>query len=67
MLRGKSKMKRPLRRPRRRWEEYIRMDLKEIAINTRFWVYFGSEYGFLERLSECVIEPSGSVSHGVGY
>ena len=27
--------KRPLGRPRRRWEDNIRMDLKEIGINTR--------------------------------
>jgi hypothetical protein len=27
--------KRPLRRPRRRWDDNIRMDLKEIGINTR--------------------------------
>jgi hypothetical protein len=27
--------KRPLRRTRRRWEDSIRMDLKEIGINTR--------------------------------
>ena len=27
--------KRPLGRPRRRWEDIIRMDLKEIGINTR--------------------------------
>ena len=26
------------RRPRRRWEENIRMDLKEIVINMRNWV-----------------------------
>jgi hypothetical protein len=30
--------KRPLGRPRRRWEDNIRMDLKEIGINTRNWV-----------------------------
>ena len=30
--------KRPLGRPRRRWEDNIRMDLKEIGINTRSWV-----------------------------
>ena len=29
---------RPLGRPRRRWEDNIRMDLKEIGINTRNWV-----------------------------
>jgi hypothetical protein len=27
----KSKGKKPLRRPRRRWEENIRMDLKEVV------------------------------------
>ena len=27
--------KRPLGRPRRRWEDNIRIDLKEIGINTR--------------------------------
>ena len=30
--------KRPLGRSRRRWEDNIRMDLKEIGINTRNWV-----------------------------
>ena len=30
--------KRPLGRPRRRWEDNIRMDLEEIGINTRNWV-----------------------------
>ena len=30
--------KRPLERPRRRCEDDIKMDLKEIGINTRNWV-----------------------------
>ena len=30
--------KRPLGRPKRRWEDYIRMDLKEIGINKTNWV-----------------------------
>ena len=30
--------KRPLGRPRCRWEDNITMDLKEIGINTRNWV-----------------------------
>ena len=38
MLTGTPTGKRPLRRPRRRWEGNIRMDLKEIGINTRNWV-----------------------------
>ena len=35
---GKPAGKRLLGRPRRRWEDKIRMDLKEIGINTRNWV-----------------------------
>jgi hypothetical protein len=31
--------KRPLGRSRRRWDDNIRTDLKEIAINTRNWVH----------------------------
>ena len=38
ILTGKPTGKRPLERPRRRWEDNIRMDLKEIGINTRNWV-----------------------------
>ena len=30
--------KRPLGRPRRKWEDNIRMDLTEMGINTRNWV-----------------------------
>ena len=38
ILTGKRKEKRPLGRPRRRWEDNIRMDLKEICINVGNWV-----------------------------
>ena len=38
MLTGKPGGKRPLGRPRRRWEDNIRINLKEIGINTRNWV-----------------------------
>ena len=55
--------KRPLGRPRRRWEENIRMDLKEIGINTRNWV--DSAERLIESLCECGIEPPDSISHGV--
>ena len=37
LLKGKPTGKRPLGRPRRKWEDNIRMDLKEIGINTRNW------------------------------
>ena len=35
---GYTSGKGPLGMPRRRWEDNIRMDLKEIGINTRNWV-----------------------------
>ena len=38
ILTGKPTGKRSLGTPRRRWEENIRMDLKEIGISTRNWI-----------------------------
>ena len=38
ILTGKPTGKRPLGRPRHRWEENIRIGLKEIGINMRNWV-----------------------------
>ena len=49
-------LKRPLGRPRCRWEGNIRKDLEEIGINAENWV---------DSACECGIEPPGSISHGV--
>ena len=38
ILTGTPAGKRSLERLRRRWEDNIRMDLKEIGINTSYWV-----------------------------
>ena len=38
ILTGKPTGKRPLGKPRRRWEDNIRMDLEEIGINAENWV-----------------------------
>ena len=38
IITGKTTGKRPLGRPRRRWEDNIRMDLEEIGINEGNWV-----------------------------
>ena len=38
ILTRKTTGKRPLRRPRRRWKDNIRMDLEEIGINAGNWV-----------------------------
>ena len=38
MLTGKPTEKRPLRNAKRKWEDNIRTNLKEIGINTRNWI-----------------------------
>jgi hypothetical protein len=38
VLVGRSEGKRPLGRPRCRWEDNIKMDLREIGINVANWV-----------------------------
>ena len=38
ILTGKSTGKRPLGRPRRRWEDNLRMELENIGINAGNWV-----------------------------
>ena len=42
--------KRPLGRPRRIWEGNIRMDLKEVGINTRNWVDSAQNRDYLTAL-----------------
>ena len=39
IIAGTPAGKRPLGRPRCRWEDNIRMDPKEIGINTKNWVF----------------------------
>ena len=35
---GKAEGKRPLGRPRRRWEDYIKMDLQEMGCDGVDWI-----------------------------
>jgi hypothetical protein len=35
---GRPEGKRPVRRPRRRWEDNIKMDLREIGIDEANWI-----------------------------
>ena len=64
MLTGKSTGKRPLGRPRRRWEDHIRIDLEEM-VSIRGIGLIRLRIGMLESTCECGIEPQGSISHGV--
>ena len=38
VLVGKPESKRPLGRPRRRWEDISKMDLKEVGCDPRDWI-----------------------------
>jgi hypothetical protein len=44
ILTGTPTGKRPLGRPRDKWEDNIRMYLKEIGINMRNWVDLAQDY-----------------------
>jgi hypothetical protein len=55
VLVGKPEGKRPLGRPRRRWKDGIRMDLREIGLDST-----GSGQGPVAGCCECGDEPSGS-------
>ena len=38
VLVGKPESMRPLRRPRHRWEDNIKMDLREVGCDTKGWI-----------------------------
>jgi hypothetical protein len=40
---GKPKGKRPLERPRRRWEDGIRMDLRETDLESVDWIQLAQD------------------------
>ena len=50
ILRGKPTGKRPLGRPRRKWEDNIGMDLKETGMNRRNWVDLAQERDYWRAL-----------------
>jgi hypothetical protein len=60
LLVGKPEGKRPLGRPRRRWENGVRMDFKEIGLGGVDLDSVGSGQGPVAGCCECGDEPSGS-------
>ena len=50
ILTGKPTGKRPLGRPRRKWEGNIRMDLEEIGVNARNWVDLAKDKDYWRAL-----------------
>jgi hypothetical protein len=47
VLVGRPEGKRPLERPRRRWEDNIKIDLREIGISGENWLRIGFNGGLL--------------------
>jgi hypothetical protein len=60
VLVGKPEGKRPLGRPRRRWEDGIRMDFREIGLGGCGLNSTDSGQGPVAGCCECGDEPSGS-------
>ena len=50
------KFKLPLGRSRRRWEDNIRMDLKEIGINTKNWLDQAQDSDYWRALVNAALE-----------
>jgi hypothetical protein len=60
VLVGKPEGKRPLGRPRRRWEDGIKMYLREIGLGGVDWIRLAQDRDQWRAVSECGDEPSGS-------
>ena len=56
ILTGKPKGKILLGRPRRRWQDKIRMDLKEIGVNTRNWVCWDHDRDYWRALVKAALK-----------
>jgi hypothetical protein len=64
VLVGKPEGKRPLGRPRRRWEDNIKTDLREVGWGCVDWIGLAQDRDRWRALCECGNEPSGSIKRG---
>jgi hypothetical protein len=55
VLVGKSEGKRPLGRPRRRWEDNIKIDLQEVGCGGMDWIYLAQDRDRWRALVTAVI------------
>jgi hypothetical protein len=58
---GRLEGKRPLGRPRRRWEVNIKMDLRETGIDGAKWILLAQDKSPMAGFCEHGNEPSGSM------
>ena len=52
---GKPEGKRPLGKPRRRWEDNIKMDLQEVGLVGMHWIYLAQDRGRWRALVNVVM------------
>jgi hypothetical protein len=60
ILVGRPEGRRPLGKPRHRWEDNIKMNLREIGFGDVDWIHWGQVAGSCEHGNE----PSGSIKRG---
>ena len=60
----KPEGKRPLGRPRHRWEDNIKMDLQEVGCGGMDWIELAQDGVQFAGTCECGNEPSGSIKCG---
>jgi hypothetical protein len=65
VLVGRPEGKRPLGRPRRRWEDNIKMDLREVGIDGTNWIQLSHDRVQWRAYVNTVIEPSGSIGKDI--
>jgi hypothetical protein len=63
VLVGKPEGKRPMGRPRRRWEDNIRMDLQEVGCGVMDWIGLARDNQMAGNC-DCGNEPSDSIKCG---
>jgi hypothetical protein len=62
---GKPEGRRPLERPRRRWEDNIKMDLREVGWGGMDWINVAQDRDRWRALVNAVMKiPSGSIKCG---
>ena len=61
VLVGKLESKRPLGRPRRRWEDNIKMDLREVGCDPRDWIALAEDSDQWRAYLRAVMNLPGSL------